>query len=135
MSNLLNLFDRHLATVGNTFTEQLVAATDVFVKQCELFSIEWTGHRAEGSQFVGLYLIKFDAQLVSQQTAEIGEHAVDADAAGDRRRVTVDVVGTTADIVTARCSIATHRNHNRFPGLEVLYGVPDLLRRIGRTTR
>ena len=84
---------------------------------------------------VGLYLAELHTQLLGQQLTDVWEHTEDTNGTRQRGRLSVDVVGITADIVTTRGSIATHRNHYGLLGFQVGYSAPYLLRSIGRTTR
>ena len=93
------MFYRLLASVGHTLAEQFVAATDIGLQQCHLIGVNRPGGIAEVGKFIGLYFIELDTQFLRQQLADIGEHAIDADGAGNGGRLSNDVVGRTADVV------------------------------------
>ena len=124
-----------MATVGYALTEEVVATTDILFEQCHFLRIERTSHCAESSVLVSLHLVELHAQLFSEQSAEVGEHAEDANGAGDGCRLGDNVVGSAADVIAARGSIATHGDNDGLFGFEVGDGSPDLLRGIGRTAR
>ena len=126
LGNLLNLVNRLLATIGHALAEQFVATTDILVEQSQFLGIERTGHRAKGSVLVGLDLVELHAQLVCQQSAEIGEHAEDTNRTCDGSGLRVNVVGSTTDIVATAGSVATHRYDYRLLGFHLSDATPDL---------
>ena len=135
LCNLLDLFDFQLTTVCYTFAEQVIAPVDIVAEQCHFLVVERTSYGTEGSVLVGLHLVELHAQLVFQQTAEVGEHAKDAYGTCQRCRFCVDIVGITADVIAATGSIATHGDNYGLLGLQLSDSTPNLFRGIGRATR
>ena len=89
--------------------------------------------KAQCDMLVGLHLVELDAELVGQQSAEVGEHAEDADRTCDGSGLGNDVGGRSADVVTTGGCIAAHRNDDGLLGLELCHSVVDLLRSVCRT--
>ena len=71
------------------------------------------------------------AEFLGEQTAGIGNHAEDADAARQRGGVGENLIGAAGHVIAARGSHAAHRNHYGLLGFEEFHGVPDLLGGIG----
>ena len=100
----------------------------------KLLGIERTCHGAEVAEAVGLHHVEFHAEFLCCELAEVREHAEDANAARKRGGLGEDIVGTAADVVSARSCISAHRHHYGLLGAHLLHGVPYLFGGIGAAT-
>ena len=135
LGNLLYLLHLQLSAISHTLAEQLIATIDILLQQSSLVCVQGARHSSEGRVLVGLYLAELHTQLLGQQLTDVWEHTEDTNGTRQCGGLCVDVVGITADVVTTRGSIVTHRNHYGLLGFQVGHCAPYLLGSIGRTTR
>ena len=130
---LLHLVDRHLSAVSHTFAEKRVATVDVCLQVAQLFGSEWAGHQSSliAAVAVGLHLVELDSQLLSDESAHVGEGSEDADASSQSGRLSHDVACAHAHIVCSRCCHSAHRNHHGFLLVELAHSSPYLFGGIG----
>ena len=131
LGDFLHIIDAQLAPVGDALAEEFVATVDIGVEITHLLLVEGAGYRTEGAVLVGLHFVEAHAQLVLEQSAKVGEHAEDADTAGEGGRLGNNPVAAATDVVAARGCHAAHRHHDGLLLLEHLHLVPDLLRGVG----
>ena len=139
LSDAVHIVDGHAvsgigAALGHAVEEEGISAVHILLHHFAFFGVEGTSHGTEIAALVGLYPIERESELVGQEFAGIGNHAEDADAAGEGGGLGKDVVGTATHVVSAACCQTAHGYDHGFLLLEELYGAPHLLAGVGRTS-
>ncbi len=133
LSNAVDIVARHLAAVGHDVEEVHIAAIGIALQVAHLIAVLVTEDetRLIVAVAVGGDAVPSDAKFVADQSAEIGNKSEDADTARDGGRFGEYIVGAAADHIAARGSHTAHRDDNGFLRLQLLDGVPNLLRSNG----
>ena len=130
----MHLFQIDLAPCGDQTLKALIDILDDLQQRCLAFGTKRRGDAHRLGARAGAHAVAMNAQQI-ERGAGVRHQGENADRAGDRRTMHLDLISRAADVVATRSSNAVEQRDHRFFVGQAPHRVVDPIRGIGIATR